>query len=362
MASGAKSHRRRWPLLAALVLAAACAGAGETGNRPYAAAHPEDPFMTIVPPAGTPALAGVAAPLPAEKGTLVAFDNSPFPYRGEVPDKGVPFLDVSDGARRGHTSPRGGVYWERPTFSDRRALLYLPKGFDAGRPMLIVAFFHGNRAQLLRDVRDRQQVPRQLAESGLNAALVAPQFAVDALDSSAGRFWQPDGVARFLDEAAGRLAQLHGKSRTRNQFAAAKVVIVAYSGGYHPAAFAAEVGGVGDRLLGVILLDAPYGDEQRFAEWVARHRTGAFFVSAYSAAARRNNELLKQLLTARGVGFRLTLPERLAPGTVAFLDAGDGIDHDDFVTRAWTDDPLKSLLAGIAGFARNPRVALAGGD
>ena len=71
-------------------------------------------------------------------------------------------------------------------------------------------FFHGNGATLTRDVRNRQQVPRQIVESGLNAVLVAPQFAVDAADSSAGRFWEPGVFAQFLSEAADQLARLHG--------------------------------------------------------------------------------------------------------------------------------------------------------
>ena len=57
---------------------------------------------------------------PRAKTELVPFDNSPFPYRGIVPEKDKPFLDVTEGERRGHTSPRGGVYWEDLTYSDRR--------------------------------------------------------------------------------------------------------------------------------------------------------------------------------------------------------------------------------------------------
>ena len=66
---------------------------------------------------------------------------------------------------------------------------------------MIIVFFHGNKATLSRDVIARQQIVRQLANSGLNAVLVAPQLAVDAQDSSAGRFWSPGGFAAFLSEA-----------------------------------------------------------------------------------------------------------------------------------------------------------------
>jgi hypothetical protein len=57
---------------------------------------------------------------------------------------------------------------------------------------------HGHGAILARDVRDRQQLPEQISAAGVNAVLVAPQFAVDAADASAGKFWEPDGFKRFL--------------------------------------------------------------------------------------------------------------------------------------------------------------------
>ena len=36
----------------------------------------------------------------------------------------------------------------------------------------------------------RQHVTQQLAASGINAVLAAPQFAFDILDSSPGNFWR----------------------------------------------------------------------------------------------------------------------------------------------------------------------------
>jgi hypothetical protein len=291
------------------------------------------------------------APMSAAKIQLVPFDNSPFPYSGPVPDKDVTFLDVVNGERRGHTAPRGGVYWEDPTYSDRRALLAIPRGFDVRRPAVIVVFFHGNLATLTRDVRNRQQVPRQIEQSGLNAVLVAPQFAVDALDSSSGRFWEPGAFARFLDEAAERLARLHGDPRARTAFAQAPVVIVGYSGGYNPAAFAVAVGGANDRLLGVVLLDGLFAEIDKFADWLAK-RPAAFFFTAYGTTARSEHAELQRMLTARGVGYQTALPAQLTPGSITFHAVGDAVRHVDFVTQAWVKDPLKAVLARIPGYAR----------
>jgi hypothetical protein len=295
------------------------------------------------------------APLPATKTALVPFNVTPFPYDGPVPEKNRPFLDVIEGDRRGHHSDRGGTYWEDQTYSDRRVLLHIPKGFDPRRPALMIVFFHGNEATLARDVRTRQEVPRQVAESGLNAALVAPQFAVDALDSSSGRFWQPGVFGEFLDEAVERLTQLYGDERARGAFHGAPVVIAAYSGGYNPAAFILHSGRTDGRLRGVVLFDAPFGEFDKFADWLAR-RPPAFFVSTFGKAARDENALLQRMLTERGVRFQSTLPAKLTRGSVAFVAGDNDIKHIDFMTEAWVKDPLKVVLRRINGFSRTSAV------
>jgi hypothetical protein len=291
---------------------------------------------------------GFAQPLPHAKTTLVEFENSAFPYSGDIPEKNLPFLDAADGDRRGHTSPRGGVYWEDRAYSDRHALLFIPKKFDPHQPVVLIVYLHGNLARLERDVRRRQQVPRQVAESGLNAVLVVPQLAVDALDSSAGRFWHRGAFNSFLDEAARRLATLWGDDSIRPVFADAPVWLVAYSGGYLAAAFSLAVGGADARMRGVILLDALYGETEKFRDWILRHREG-FFISAHSPSTLLENIALQQMLEASHIPYTTALPPRIDFGTVAFPATGPEVVHNDFVTRAWGADPLKELLARLPG-------------
>ena len=223
------------------------------------------------------------------------FQNSAFPYRGSIPadadsqTKERPFLNVDENGRLGHSSPRGGVYWEDATYNDRHVLLAASPDFYAHSPGDLVIFFHGNQATLARDVVDRQQAPRQLAQSGLNGVLVAPQLAVDAMDSSAGRFWKPGALAEFLDEAAVKLAALY-PGASRAAFNRMPVIIVAYSGGYLPAAFALAQGGASERVRGVVLLDALYGEEDKFVDWIERAHNRAFFISAYSKSSHEENE------------------------------------------------------------------------
>ncbi|TAJ42477.1 MAG: alpha/beta hydrolase [Reyranella sp.] len=291
-------------------------------------------------------------PPPREAKTqLVDFNASPFPYRGFIPNTTRPFLDARDGKRRGHTSLRGDVYWEDATYSDRRSLLYLPPGFDPARPVLIVLYLHGQGATLERDVMVRQAVPRQVADTGLNIALVAPQLALDAGDSSAGNFWRGGHFAKYLDEAAERLMRLYGQRSAGRGFNLASVVIVAYSGGYLSAAYALERGGANHRIKGVILMDALYGDEDKFATWFAARRRQAFLLSAYTDSTKEENATLQGLLAKRRIPFTRSVPRTLSPGTAAFVATG-GLDmHGDFVTRAWQPDPLEKALSTIPGYA-----------
>jgi hypothetical protein len=301
-----------------------------------------------------PAKPGGVQPLKVAKTQLVAFNASAFPYRGIVPDTKKPFLDVRNGKRLGHTTLKGEVCWEDTTYNDRRSLLYLPAGYNPTLPALIVLYLHGQGATLERDVLSRQAVPRQLAESGKNVALVAPQLAVDAADSSAGNFWRPGYFATYIDEAAERLMRLYGDRRVGPHFNAASVVIAAYSGGYLSAAYALERGGAAHRIKGVILMDALYGDEEKFAGWAAARRRVGFLLSAYTESTQEWNGNLQSMLGKRRIPFASNLPRDLAPATMAFVSCGSWEMHGDFMTRAWGPDPLAQALAMIPGYLQKP--------
>jgi hypothetical protein len=212
---------------------------------------------------------------------------------------------------------------------------------------VIVVFFHGNGATLERDVRDRQLVPQQISESGVNAVLLAPQLAVDAADSSAGKFWQPGGFKRFLDESAGQLARLYGDPNAAKAFAKMPIIIVGYSGGFLPTAWSLEVGGISDRVRGVFLLDAVYGELDKFASWIEHHRSG-FFVSSYTHYTARRDRELMNMLREKGIAVREDMDGPLRPGSVVFVETGEGITHRNYVTHAWTENPVREVLVKMA--------------
>jgi hypothetical protein len=313
-------------------------------------------------PAPTPyRVASLAPQLPfqrpprGDETMLVSLKSSAFPYFGNNPRNDEPFLNVSSGSRHGHRGMGGRVFWQDETFSDNRVLMHVPESFDVNKPGVIVVFFHGNGATLERDVRDRQRVPQQISDSGVNAVLLAPQLAVDAADSSAGKFWQPGGLKRFVTESADHLASLYGDPRTAKTFANMPVIIVGYSGGFVPTAWSLEVGGLGNRVRGVFLLDAVYGELDKFASWIDTNRTG-FFVSSYTHyTAPRDHELMR-MLREKGIAVAEDMDRPLKPGSVVFVETPEGVTHRDYVTHAWTRNPLEDVLvkmaAGTSGLTR----------
>ncbi len=298
---------------------------------------------------------GRAAPR-EQQTTLVALKSSAFPYLGNNPRTDKPFLDISSGDRRGHRSFNGRVYWQDETYNDNRVLMHVPEHFNVRKPGVIVVFFHGNGATLERDVRDRQLVPQQISDSGVNAVLLAPQLAVDAADSSAGKFWQPGGLKRFVAESAEHLARLYGDPGAARDFASMPVVIVGYSGGFMPAAWSLDVGGLGNRVRGVFLLDAVYGELDKFASWIVNNRSG-FFVSSYTHYTKRHDNELMQMLKEKGIAISDDMDRPLRPGSVVFVETPEGVTHRDYVTHAWTENPVKEVLVKMAATPALTRVA-----
>jgi hypothetical protein len=304
-----------------------------------ASAEPPTPQLLATAPNALPIPSAPRLPPNFEaKTSLVDFETAPFPYRGMMPGSGRSFLNADDG----HVNFRGRVFSENRTFSDDHVLLHIPQGFDPSRPAVMVVFFHGHGATLARDVRDRQRLPDQISAAGLNAVLVAPQFAYDAADSSAGKFWEPDGFKRFLDEASKKLAALYGDQRSAAAFANMPIVLVSYSGGFGPTLSVLARGGAEQRIRGLVLLDSLYAGIDQFADWIAGHRS-TFFVSSYTPHTAHHNADLEHALAERAVPYASSLRRDHLPGMVAFLPTGD-ISHRDFVNHAWADYPVEDIL------------------
>jgi hypothetical protein len=194
-------------------------------------------------------------------------------------------------------------------------------------------------------------VPAQVAASGINAVLVAPQLAFNASDSSAGKFWEAGAFARFVAEAGVKLAELHGNPAAAEEFARMPVVIVAYSGGYLAAAWCLDVGGLDSRLRGVVLLDAIYGEQDKFAAWIENNRT-KFLVSAYTDSTKTQNMALKTMLAEHEIPVSTELIQNKWKQGVTLLATNPEVQHEDFVTQAWVEYPIRDILRRLDEYRR----------
>lgn len=266
---------------------------------------------------------------------------TPFPLNEK---QASTFFDVNDAGRRGRNSPRGGLLWEDITYNDNRVLFAMSPDFIGRRNGVLVVFLHGNQATLERDVLERQQVAAQLFSAGINAFLLAPQFAVDALDSSPGNFAQKNYFTYFIKEAATYAGRWQDSQLLAYQLKRAPIIIVSYSGGYLAAANILKNGGASDRIKGVILLDSLYGQEDVFAKWLRSNHRKSFFFSAYTEPARASNEILQNLLREDDIDFETGMPEALKKRTINFIQLNETTTHKDLLTSAWTNQPLADLL------------------
>ena len=57
------------------------------------------------------------------------------------------------------------------------------------------------------------------------------------------------------------------------------------------------------------------------------------------------------MLRQKGIGISDELDGPLRPGSVVFVKTPDGVTHRDYVTHAWTENPVKEVLRQNGGNA-----------
>ena len=235
---------------------------------------------------------------------IVELGNGPFPVSADTFDQhGDPFWQGIDRATGQHYRYVGDNrrYLETATYSDAHVLFHVPRNFGPAQPAHLVLFLHGHDAEIERTLVHEFDLPGQIDRSGANAVLVAPQLARNAEDSTSGKFAEPGRVADFVNEAELVLQRM--LRRRDAPFRKAPIILAAYSGGYRTAAQILSHGGLDDRIEGLVLLDAIFGDIGTYATWLDAHRQRAFAYVLYSQASQPETEKLMAELQARGVPY-----------------------------------------------------------
>ena len=63
------------------------------------------------------------------------------------------------------------------------------------------------------------------------------------------------------------------------------------------------------------------------------------------------------MLREKGIAISDDMEGPLRPGSVVFVKTPDGVTHRDYVTHAWTDNPVREVLLKMASTPALTRVA-----
>jgi len=157
-------------------------------------------------------------------------------------------------------------------------MLVVPSGFRPDAPLRVCVYFRGWSNCVSTVVGDRDaactpggvthrafQLAEQLAASGTQTLLLAPELRVEARSSDPGETARPGGLVAMLDEVLRE--HLPPSIGPRQVADMVSLGLMAHSGGGQ--SLAAAVRQAPPALRSVALLDALYGDVRTFADWLA---------------------------------------------------------------------------------------------
>jgi len=252
-------------------------------------------------------------PIPGGKWGIYRSIAAPFPHK-----------DRSTGYKRDD----GTVYPWFPHYADSSIIVFVPEGFrESPSGANLIIHFHGHLNDNL-GVLERYRMPQAMTAEKINALLVLPQGPNRARDSFGGKMEDEGGFKRLVEDV---LATMRREGVVES-VTVGHILISAHSGGYRPAAFALERGGLTDHVHDLFLFDAFYAQQEYFRGWLERG-TGTI-TAAYTEHLEQEHVTFSDLMKPK-VGDRL----RFMKTTV---------DHDSVVQTHFGDwlsrmDPVWKL-------------------
>ncbi|MBF0427705.1 MAG: hypothetical protein HQL94_02170 [Magnetococcales bacterium] len=280
---------------------------------------------------------------------IARLHHAPFPYDGMVGDRNQPFFDHMDpkNGQRMHTTDSGTILSETSHYLDNRVLIHIPPKFNPKKPFYVLVFFHGHFTEIYSTLVEEMLLIKQINAVSHNIILVAPQMVLNAADSSPGKLYRPRGFTNMMGDVSRVLKKIMGQKFAK-RFNKAPVILTAYSGGYRALAYTLDRGLPEDqikRLYGVILLDALYGELDKFDTWLQRSDHG-FLVNFYGPSSTPLSVELQQKLQERSQAWSQSLSKQLISRGIYFLSVPTS--HHSIVLDGPPRWPLVYILNSIA--------------
>ncbi len=170
------------------------------------------------------------------------------------------------GRKDGYKGSDGTVYPYFPHYTDSSIVVVVPDGFrETDRGANVIVHFHGHMNDDL-GVLEQYLLPQAMIAQKINALLVIPQGPYRARDSFDGKMEDEGGFRRMVEDVMATMR----REKVVSTGNVARVIVTAHSGGYRPAGFVLDRGGMSDLITHVFLFDALYGQHEYFRDWLLK--------------------------------------------------------------------------------------------
>ena len=227
---------------------------------------------------------------------------APFPHR-----------ERAEGLRK----KNGTFYPYTPHYADSSIVIFVPKHFvESPEGTNLIVHFHGHMNDNM-GVLERYGMPQAMIAQKTNSLLVLPQGPYRARDSFGGKMEDADGFKKMINDVLETMKREEVIKNAKLN----KLIVSAHSGGYRPAAFVLDRGGLNDHITDLFLFDAFYGNHNYFRSFL--NASHASIHAAYTDHLKvEHEEFLKETAgtKARQLHFTPT-----------------SVDHDEVVQTYFAD-------------------------
>lgn len=251
--------------------------------------------------------------------TMVPMTTAPYPHESRL-----------KGLTRDST-----FYSFEEHYNNSTVAIIVPENYHPVTKINVIVHFHGHMQDLDR-VLNVYQLGEQLNASGKNAILVIPQGPVKVADSTFGKLDTKNGFKNFMTEfleLAARDTIINPKKR---KLEIRNIILTAHSGGYYTVGQILDQGGLTKKIKEVYLLDASYGQLEKYASWIKRYRHR--FISIFTEHLADNNVDLMAQLEKLNIPYHLireneVTDKQLLQDPVLFLPTELEHDHVPYETH-----------------------------
>ena len=250
------------------------------------------------------------------------------------------------GRAQGHNYD-GTFYDAASHYSNHSVILVVPEKFSAGKHVDLIFWFHGWRNTIDSSLV-HFHLANQLISSQRNAILVLAETATNAPDSYGGKLEQPNEFKSLIKDIMDELL------KTRIVSANAQpdhIVLAGHSGAFRVIAHILQDGGV--KIHEVYLMDALYGEKEKFEQWINAdvHNRFIHWYTHKGGGTDEESLLMMDQLKTTNIHFLsakdLELnPEILKANRIIFVESPR--DHNEIIT----DPDNISLLMQTSPFLK----------